>query len=150
MKWSSTWCSALFMRHLLATSPINLLITIKMEFAFSPSDEKVWRIKTPSSHQPPPPTQIVTTDFLDSGLTYGVYLINESVSHSVMSNSLWLYGLEPSRLLCPWDSPGKNTGVGCHSLLQGIFPIQGSNSHLHWRQILYHLSHHQASNSISL
>ena len=33
----------------------------------------------------------------------------------------------PTRLLCPWDSPGKNTGVGCHALLQGIFPIQGSN-----------------------
>ena len=31
------------------------------------------------------------------------------------------------RLLCPWDSPGKNTGVGCHSLLQGIFPAQGPN-----------------------
>ena len=33
----------------------------------------------------------------------------------------------PTRLLCPWNSSGKNTGVGCHSLLQGIFPIQGSN-----------------------
>ena len=33
----------------------------------------------------------------------------------------------PSRLLCPWDSPGKNTGVGCHPLPQGIFPTQGSN-----------------------
>ena len=33
----------------------------------------------------------------------------------------------PARLLCPWDSPGKNTGVDCHSLLQGIFLIQGSN-----------------------
>ena len=32
-----------------------------------------------------------------------------------------------TRLLCPWDSPGKNTGVGCHGLLQGIFPTQGSN-----------------------
>ena len=40
------------------------------------------------------------------------------------------------------DSPGKNTGVGCHSLLQGIFPTQGSNlGLLHCRQILYHLSH---------
>ena len=29
---------------------------------------------------------------------------------------------EPAKLLCPWDSPGKNTGVGCHALLQGIFP----------------------------
>ena len=32
------------------------------------------------------------------------------------------HGLKPARLLCPWDSPGKNTGVGCHALLQGIFP----------------------------
>ena len=31
------------------------------------------------------------------------------------------HGLQPTRLLCPWDSPGKNTGVGCHVLLQGIF-----------------------------
>ena len=39
------------------------------------------------------------------------------------------------------DSPGKNTGVGCHSLLQGIFPTQGLNPvFLHCRQILYHLS----------
>ena len=46
---------------------------------------------------------------------------------------------KPARLLCPWDFPGKNTGVGGHSLLQGIFPTQGSNPHLlHWRQILYH------------
>ena len=40
------------------------------------------------------------------------------------------------------DSPGKNTGVGCHALLQGIFPTQGLNPGLpHCRQILYHLSH---------
>ena len=47
-------------------------------------------------------------------------------------------GLWPARLLCPWDSPGKNTGVGCHLLLQGIFPTQGSTPslpgllHWHW------------------
>ena len=34
------------------------------------------------------------------------------------------------RLFCPWDSPGKNTGMGCHFLLQGIFPTQGLNPHL--------------------
>ena len=46
------------------------------------------------------------------------------------------------RLFCPWDFPGMNTGVGCHFLLQGIFPTQGSNPALpHFRQILYHLSH---------
>ena len=45
-------------------------------------------------------------------------------------------------LPCPWDSPGKNTGVGCHFLLQRIFPTQASNPALsHCRQMLYHLSH---------
>ena len=45
-------------------------------------------------------------------------------------------------VLCPWDSPGKNTGVGCHFLLQGIFLTQGSNPYLlHCGQILYCLSH---------
>ena len=59
-----------------------------------------------------------------------------------MSNSLQSYGLQPSRLLYSWNSPGKNTGVGCHSLLQGIFLTQGSNpSLLHCRQSLYQLSH---------
>ena len=49
--------------------------------------------------------------------------------------------LQPSRLLCPLDSPGKNTGVGSHSLLQSIFLTQGLNPHvLKCRQILYHLS----------
>ena len=50
-------------------------------------------------------------------------------------------GLWPARLLCPWDSPGKNTGVDCHSFLQGIFPTQGFKPGLlHCRQILYLLS----------
>ena len=49
----------------------------------------------------------------------------------------------------PWNSPGKNTGVGSHSLLQGIFPTQGSNlGLLHHRQMLYRLSH-QGSQSES-
>ena len=48
-------------------------------------------------------------------------------------------GLQPARLLCPWDSLGKIAGVGCHFLLQGIFPTQGSNPCLlHCRQVLYH------------
>jgi len=49
---------------------------------------------------------------------------------SVVSNSLQPHGLQPTRLLCPWDSPGKNTGVGCHFLLQRIFLSQGSNPYL--------------------
>ena len=64
---------------------------------------------------------------------------------SVMSNSLWPYGLQPTRLLCPWDSPGKNIGVGCCALLQGIFPTQGSNPSLlhllHWQEDSLPLRH---------
>ena len=63
-------------------------------------------------------------------------------SRSVGSDSLWPQGLEPTRLLCPWDFPGKNIGVGCHFHLQGIFPNHGSNTGLpHCRQTLYHLSY---------
>ena len=46
---------------------------------------------------------------------------------SVVPDSLQPHGLWPASLLCPWNSPGKNTGVGCHSLLQTIFPAQGLN-----------------------
>ena len=64
------------------------------------------------------------------------------ISHSAMSDSLQPNGLQPIRLLCPWNTPGKNTRVGCHSTLQGVFPTQGLNlSLLHYRQILHHLSH---------
>ena len=48
---------------------------------------------------------------------------------------------EPDSLLCPWDSPGKNTGVGRYSLLQGIFLTQGSKlSLLHWQADISSLS----------
>ena len=43
---------------------------------------------------------------------------------------LWPQELQPTRFLCPCDFPGNNTGVGCHFLLQGIFPTQGSNPYL--------------------
>ena len=49
------------------------------------------------------------------------------------------------------DSPGKNTGVGCHALIQGIFPTRGSNPGLpHCRRILYHLSHQGSPNFVNL
>ena len=59
---------------------------------------------------------------------------------------VWLFAtpwaVACTRLLRPWDFLGKSTGVGCHFLLQGIFPTQGSNPGLpHCRQTLYHLSH---------
>ena len=55
-----------------------------------------------------------------------------------LSNSLWALGLSPTRLLCPWNFPGKNTGVGWHFLWQRIFPTQGLNPGL------FHLLHRQA------
>ena len=59
----------------------------------------------------------------------------------IVFESLQHYGLYPTRFLCPWNSPGKNTGVDCHFLLLGIFPNQGLNlGLLHYRQILYQLS----------
>ena len=68
---------------------------------------------------------------------------SESVNRSVVSNSLrppWT--TVACQALCPRNSPGKNTGVGGHSLFHGIFLIQGSNPGLlYCRQILYHLSH---------
>ena len=65
------------------------------------------------------------------------FLSFESESHSVVSDSL-----RPHGLYSPWKSPGQNTGVGSLSLLQGIFPTQGSNPGLpHCRWILYQLSH---------
>ena len=52
------------------------------------------------------------------------------------------HGLQAARLLCPWHFPGKNTGVGCYFLLQGIFPVQGSNlCLLHWQVDSLPLSH---------
>ena len=67
--------------------------------------------------------------------------ISMFVSHSVLPDSLPPHGLQPTKLLCPWNSPGKNTGMGCSFLLQVIFPIKRWNSGLlHCRQILNHLS----------
>ena len=63
----------------------------------------------------------------------------------VMSASLQPHGVQPARLLCPWNFPGKNTGVGCHFLLQGVFPTQGSSPHLlsllHWWEDFLPLHH---------
>ena len=64
------------------------------------------------------------------------------LSRSVVSNSLWPHGLQPSRLLCPWGFSRQEHWSGFHALLQRIFPTQGLNPGLsHCRQILYHLSH---------
>ena len=63
--------------------------------------------------------------------------IHVHVSLSVVSDSWQPHGLQPTRLLCPWNSPGKNTGVGCHVFIQRIFLTQGVNLDLlHCKQVL--------------
>ena len=68
-------------------------------------------------------------------------------SCSVVSDAWRPHGLQPTRLLCPWDFQGKSTGVGCHILLQGIFLTQESNP---GRQILYHWATSEAQVRINL
>ena len=70
------------------------------------------------------------------------YCESETVSHSVLSDSVWPHRLGPTRLLCRWNFLGKNTGVGCHFLLQVNFSFQGSNlGLLPCKEILYCLSY---------
>ena len=70
------------------------------------------------------------------------------LSCSVMSDSLGPHGLQLARLLCPWNFPGKNTGVGCLFLLHGIFLTQGLNQPLlHWQAGSLPLSHLSFLNS---
>ena len=69
---------------------------------------------------------------------------------------VWLFATPRTvarRLLCPWGFQGKNTGVGCHPLLQGSFPAQGSNPSLlyllHWQADLLPLSHLEIPRPVS-
>ena len=59
-----------------------------------------------------------------------VYVSSNCLVSKSSPTLLQTQGLQPARLLYPWDFPGKNTGAGCHSFLQGIFLTQGSNSGL--------------------
>ena len=74
---------------------------------------------------------------------------SESVSCSLVSDCLRSHGLLPTSLLCPWNSPGKNTEVGCHFLLQWIFLTRGSNQvSCIGRWTLYCLSHQESQVSL--
>ena len=76
-----------------------------------------------------------------------IHLLHSSgclVTKSCLTLS-WPHGLWPTRLLCPWNFPGQNTGMGCHFLLQGTFLTQGVSPHLfhllHWKMDSLPLSH---------
>ena len=75
-----------------------------------------------------------TLHFLPQHSPGQVSVLQISVTRSVMRGSLQPCGQQSTRLFCPWDSPDKNTGVGCHFLLQEIFQTEGANpSLLHWQ-----------------
>ena len=114
--------------------PMDVGNLISGSFAFSKSSLNIWKFLV---HVLLKPSLENFEHFLASMWKW---------SHSVVSDSLWPHGLQPTRLLHPWDFPGKSTGVGCHFLPQGIFPTQGSNLGLpHFRQTLYRLSHQGSS-----
>ena len=69
---------------------------------------------------------------------------------SVVSDSWRPHGRQPARLLCPWDSPGKITGVGSHFLLQGIFLTQGINSTSLASPALAERAHHWSPTALGL
>ena len=75
------------------------------------------------------------------------YVCAKSLQLCLTLSTLWT---DSAKLLCPWISPGKNTGVGYPALLQGIFPTQGSKPHLlpllHRRRILYCWATREAQN----
>ena len=127
----SAWSNSDLVLHLLSLS----------SRAYAPEQEKPLRWEThalqlekahvwqprPSAAPPPPHKKNM----------YAAVL-----SHSVMSDSLWPHDCSLPSSSVHGDSPGKNTRVGCHGLLLGMFPTQGLNSGiLHCRQILYQLSH---------
>ena len=71
------------------------------------------------------PMSVVPSSLLLSGIPLYRLLFSFAKSCPTL---LRPQGLGPSRLLCPWDFPAKNTGLGCHFLLQGIFPTERLNS----------------------
>ena len=124
------------------THPLSLFA------AFSPASTLLSHLSSPLGLWPEPTSSWCTSmgpqiTSVSSCLTPRPQMFSPfSVSRSVVSDSLRPLGWQPVRLLCPCSAPGKNTGVGCLSLLQGIFLTQESNPGLLLcRQILYRLSH---------
>ena len=134
--WSLCW-EGLLEKKMAAHSSI---LALKI-----PWKEEPGRLQSKGSQRATSPFTLSPFSLHQKGVLEGLWVIWKGyvcVSHSVMSYSLQSHELWSTRLLCPWDFPGKSTRVGCHFLLQGIFLTQGSNpSLLHCRQTLYPLSH---------
>uniref|UniRef100_A0A452ERL6 Ig-like domain-containing protein n=1 Tax=Capra hircus TaxID=9925 RepID=A0A452ERL6_CAPHI len=91
-----------------------------------------------------PVTQNISAETWGRAASYQQGVLSATLLYEILLGKATLYAVLVSALvlLCPWDFPGKNTGVACHSRSQGIFLTQGWNPGLlHCRQILHHLSH---------
>ena len=124
-------------------SPVQLFATLWTVSYMAPwstgfSRQEYWSgLPFPSPWDLPNPGIELGSPALQTDTLPSEPLGKPSESHSVMSDSL-----RPQGLYSPWNSPGQNTGVDNFSLLQGIFPTQGSNPGLqHCMQILCQLSH---------
>ena len=127
--WSAVfiwWASASYKNIIvICVRPLCIYLSEKNEFV----DSATWQIYSPNCYQFPSPTALL------------IFCAWVCVTHSVVFNSLQPQVLQPTRLLFPWNSLGKNTGMGCRYLLQGFFLTQGPNlGLLHCRHILYHQS----------
>ena len=82
--------------------------------------------------------QIMVSNFFLAIKYFKVIWVSEW-SHSVVSDSLRPHGPWPTRLLCPWNFPGKSTGVGCHFLLQVIYVLLKVMMLLHTNRVQYNV-----------
>ena len=82
-------------------------------------------------------SNILLSKIIKSPMVMSHYFIKTLRAKLLCHVCVTLWTVWPTRLLCPWDSPGKNTGMGCHFLFQGIFPNQRPNPCplclLHWQ-----------------
>ena len=88
----------------------------------------LWVLSSCSHCFPPPHISTSSLHHIDKALNCRI--LDPEVLLLLFIHQSCLTLLQPARLLCPWDFPGKNTGVGCHFLLQEVFPTQGSNPSL--------------------
>ena len=83
---------------------------------------------------------LVNTHHLKIYCVFSNFVVVQLLSH--VQHFCDPHELQHAKLLCPWDFTGKNTGIGCHFVFQGIFPTQGSNPYLlHWQVDSLLLSH---------
>ena len=120
---------------LLQSYQIKQLSTLTDTIQFSLRIQIQDSVKWKSGHEK---TSEVNFQSLTSEVNFHIVCV---LSLSVVSQLFVTPRTVLARLLCPWNSPGKNTGVGCHSLLQGIFPTWRLP---YCRQILYCLSHQRS------